>query len=250
MALKSALVATGRELKKSAWRNYLFLNMILIVVLDFKACIGVFERFRPVQMLEDLGATLICVAIIYVLMSRPLFQWWVGRLFERKSKRTSDDAAPDPTSDAKPSRSPGNFDLLPILQGTRLSVVYFILFTLALPMICQAEESIFRKGTTSWSNAVLRSAIFGFSHMLVGVPIATALGLTVAGLWFTFWYFHGGVAVSTIHHTTYDAWIMLVLGVMLSMQLRQRRRDRALTPVALEENDALTLECADLAEEV
>ena len=254
MASKGRLAGVAREFGKSAWRNYLFLNTILIVVLNFNDCIGVFEQFRPVQMLEDLGVTLVCAAIIYVLVSRPFFQWWIGRLFERKRKRASEDAAQALASTAsarepKSSRSPGNFDLLPITQGGRLGAVYLALFTFALPMICRTEEDIFRKGTTSWPNALLRSLLFGFSHMLVGVPIGAALGLSVAGLWLTFWYFHGGVAVSTVHHTAYDVWVMLALAVMLSMQFRQRRRERALMPEPFEEED-LVLEAADLAEEV
>jgi hypothetical protein len=82
----------------------------------------------------------------------------------------------------------------------------------SLPTIAQWEEKMFREGTMSWQQAIFISLLFGFVHMLVGVPLCAAIVLSFNGLWLTHWYFVGGIQLSTLHHAAYD---MIVVGVLL-----------------------------------
>lgn len=77
------------------------------------------------------------------------------------------------------------------------------------------EEELFRDGTRNWRHVLPRSLVFGLMHLLPGVPIAAALALTIAGLWFTRQYFRGGVARSTTYHLAWDYELVDVVTIAL-----------------------------------
>lgn len=107
-----------------------------------------------------------------------------------------------------------NLNLLPA-SIQHFGLFFLVLLALNLPALARAEELKYRKGTRDWRDAIGRSVRFGLAHCWVGVPIYAGLALTVGGLWFTLQYFRGGVEHSTLHHTTYNLTLVILLFVLL-----------------------------------
>jgi hypothetical protein len=100
------------------------------------------------------------------------------------------------------------------LVGTEIKyigVIVSLLMMTALPYLAYFEELLFRQGTVNWRDGILRSIAFGFSHMLVGVPLGPAIAITAAGLFFTQVYFVGGIATCTQAHFQYNIILFSVL---------------------------------------
>lgn len=99
--------------------------------------------------------------------------------------------------------------------------IFFVLFLLNIPYFASMEESLFRKGTRSWPDALLRSLAFGLVHCIMGVTVAMGLALSIGGLWFSWNYFRGGEERSTLHHATYNliAIGLFALAVLISALL-------------------------------
>lgn len=96
-------------------------------------------------------------------------------------------------------------------------IAFFVLLGLNLPRLARREEEMFRRGTTSWKDAFPRSVRFGFIHMVVGVPVAAALGLIGSGLFFTWRYFVGGTRDAAFFHTIHNFVLLSLVGVYLLM---------------------------------
>lgn len=92
---------------------------------------------------------------------------------------------------------------------------FLLLLALSMPGLARSEELRYRKGTRNWTDATGRSMKFGLVHCFVGIPIYAGLALTVAGLWFTFQYFRGGVERSMLHHTVYNITVVAVLFTLI-----------------------------------
>lgn len=101
----------------------------------------------------------------------------------------------------------GNLGLMP-MQIKYFGIAFLVLFAVSIPDLARSEEMRYRRGTKTWRQGVWRSLRFGLAHCVVGVPLYGGLALAVAGLWFTFQYFRGGVEGSTLHHATYN-WIVI-----------------------------------------
>ena len=86
---------------------------------------------------------------------------------------------------------------------------------MALPHFAKIEEVLFRSGTKGIGSALIRSLIFGLTHMLAGISLGYALALTVAGLWFSYQYKKGGVERSTSYHLAWNYFLVLILLVVL-----------------------------------
>lgn len=90
-------------------------------------------------------------------------------------------------------------------------IVFVLLLMLALPWLAQIEEELFREGTGSWLEGFVRSVIFGFVHMLVGIPLGAAIALIIPGMFYTAMYFKGGVELSTKAHFQYNLIVVSLL---------------------------------------
>ena len=96
-------------------------------------------------------------------------------------------------------------------------VLFFLLLLLALPKLAILEEEIFREGTESWPDGILRSIIFGLTHIVVGVPLGAGLALIIGGLVFTRQYFKGGVRLAALTHFHYNViWVILLLIITIT----------------------------------
>lgn len=105
---------------------------------------------------------------------------------------------------------------------TLIPVAFVLLLLPALPLLVEAEERRFRLGAEAWSTGrrALRGLQFGLLHLVVGVPIAAALAITVAGWWFTWVYLRAfrrtgspteALAESTRSHLGYN---LVIIGLV------------------------------------
>jgi hypothetical protein len=91
-------------------------------------------------------------------------------------------------------------------------IAFAVLLGLNIPRLARAEEEMFRRGTQTVPQLLGRSVKFGFIHMIVGVPVCGALGLTISGLFFAWSYLRGGVREATFVHALNNYWVLVVLG--------------------------------------
>jgi hypothetical protein len=91
------------------------------------------------------------------------------------------------------------------------AVVFLPVLALALPRFARAEEVKYRAGTRDWRHGCLRSLRFGLMHMIMLIPFGASLALTWGGLLFTWAYFRGGTASSTLYHAVFNTVLIAVL---------------------------------------
>jgi hypothetical protein len=103
-----------------------------------------------------------------------------------------------------------------------IPAVFVALLIPALPLFAFAEERMFRSGAEDWSGRkrVTKVLQFGLVHALIGIPIGTAIALSVGGAYFMRTYLHafartGSRAEATFEsaraHTAYNAVIVVVV---------------------------------------
>lgn len=162
-----------------------------------------YRQIRPSVIVQDLGVLVAVFGAALGLLSldNPVLNFgWYQLLLQ--------DVGGDPSSGGNIIAAP--FSYRPLI----LPFVALLLFV--FPRLAETEELIFRRGTRTWQQGIARSVVFGLAHMLVGVPLAVAVALSLGGLWFTYQYFRGGVARSTVYHLTYNL-IVLALIVVVSV---------------------------------
>lgn len=162
-----------------------------------------YRRIRPDVVVQDLVvlAAVIGAAAALLSLDNPVLNFgWYQFLVQ--------DVGGDPSGGGNIITAPFSY---------RALIVPFVgLLLFVLPRLAETEELIFRRGTRTWRQGIARSFVFGLVHMLVGVPLAVALALGLGGLWFTYQYFQGGVARSTVYHLTYN---LIVLGMVAVVSL-------------------------------
>jgi hypothetical protein len=117
-------------------------------------------------------------------------------------------------------------------SGTALEwlvpAAFMLLLIPALPLFAYAEEQMFRRGAEMWTprKRVVKVVQFGLVHALIGIPLGTALALSVGGAYFMAVYLRSFRALrsapeatleSARAHTTYNAVIVatVVIGVIV-----------------------------------
>ncbi len=108
-----------------------------------------------------------------------------------------------------------------------IPLIFIAMLLPALALFAQAEERMFRCGAQHWSarRRVLKTVQFGLIHALIGIPLGTALALSLGGAYFMWIYLrdyrrHGdeahALSESTRAHTAYNAAIIVLLVVLIS----------------------------------
>lgn len=103
-------------------------------------------------------------------------------------------------------------------------VAFMAMLVPALPLFAYAEERMFRAGAQHWSRSRRAGKVlqFGLVHALIGIPVGTALALSIGGAYFMSAYLRSyakyrdeGAATleSARAHTAYNALIVLIIVV-------------------------------------
>lgn len=101
---------------------------------------------------------------------------------------------------------------------------FLVLLIPALPLFAYAEERIFRGGAQDWTHGKRAAKVvqFGLVHALIGIPIGTAIALSVGGAYFMTVYLCAFRSVgsqteatfeSTRAHTAYNGLIVTLVVV-------------------------------------
>jgi hypothetical protein len=112
---------------------------------------------------------------------------------------------------------------------TWLPVVFVPLLVIAMPLLVEREERLFRLGaeTRSGFANVRRSFLFGMVHAIVGIPLCAAIALTLGGVYLTDRYLRAfrrsrsrdvALAESTRCHLAYN-YTILALAVPILVYL-------------------------------
>lgn len=152
---------------------------------------------------------IVAVIAVFVGLTKvaPFLKWSWFSLFSKKDPETGESVPYKGT----------NINLIPS-NVKYFGLAFLVLLAVNLPRYAHLEEELFREGMISWEQGILMSLLFGLTHCLVGVPIGGGLAISVAGLWFTYQYFVGGVELSTVHHTTYNLILVSVLFLFLTLK--------------------------------
>ena len=108
--------------------------------------------------------------------------------------------------------------------------LFIVLIAPALALFAQREEEMFRLGAEGWTTGrrIRRGVEFGLVHLVMGIPIAAALALSIGGWYFTWAYLrayrHSGgdrfaaLMESTRSHLAYNMEILslVLLAVILT----------------------------------
>ncbi|MCU1390756.1 MAG: hypothetical protein JWL72_4094, partial [Ilumatobacteraceae bacterium] len=85
--------------------------------------------------------------------------------------------------------------------------VFLILLVPALPLFAFAEEQMFRRGAEHWSRGrrAVRVVQFGLVHTLIGIPIGTAIALSVGGAYFMSTYLRAYAHTGSTTEATFES---------------------------------------------
>lgn len=76
----------------------------------------------------------------------------------------------------------------PLILGIDLRYVgiigFWLLLVVLLPSFALIEETLFRYEVHDWKTIIIRSFVFGFLHMIMGISIFIALILSIVGFFF------------------------------------------------------------------
>lgn len=88
-----------------------------------------------------------------------------------------------------------------------IPAVFMVMLVPALPLFAYAEERMFRSGAEHWNprRRALKIVQFGLIHALIGIPIGTALALSIGGAYFMFAYLRSYRATPSTHHATLES---------------------------------------------
>lgn len=141
------------------------------------------------------------------------FNWW--RIVLWFSSLGEPDWRREETKRGERWKMGESFMVVPI-EVKILGPIFFFLLLLCLPHWAYMEETWFRAGTAGWLGGLGRSIMFGLSHIVLGIPLALALTMSLNGLWLTHCYFIGGVEFSALNHFAYN---LIVFGLAFLVSL-------------------------------
>ena len=109
-----------------------------------------------------------------------------------------------------------------------IPLTFMCLLLPALPLFAYAEERMFRTGAQGWSRnrRVVKVVQFGLVHALIGIPIGTALALSIGGAYFMWAYLRefrvsrsseAATLESARAHTAYNGVIIAVVVIAVAL---------------------------------
>jgi hypothetical protein len=104
-------------------------------------------------------------------------------------------------------------------------LLFIALLVPALALLAEREELAFRAGAEhwSWGQRFTMGLRFGLIHLIMGIPVAVALALSMGGWYFQWAYLQGyreggveaGVLESTRSHLAYNLCVIAIVGLYL-----------------------------------
>ena len=159
----------------------------------FAKSLKIIRSIRPWMVVANIPIIALVLGAVALLCQIPFMQWsWMSLI-----------------------GGSGNSTLVGLQYGWWFALPFAVLLVLALPLLAELEEQIFREGTRNWAHGVARSTVFGLIHIVAGVPLAAGFALIIGGLWFTHQYFKGGITRSTSYHIAWNLTLVSVLLVTL-----------------------------------
>lgn len=165
-----------------------------------KANFAIMAQYRPRHILAALvaaaaitGTYLGLVALFPVLVRNP-FLWAFAAVFHTGSGS---------------GNGQGNI-IFSGLKWKWYAIAFLPVLALAVPRFAANEEAAYREGTRSWPHGIARSLRFGLVHVIMLIPLGAALALSWGGLLFTWAYFRGGVARSTVYHAAFNTTVIVI----------------------------------------
>jgi hypothetical protein len=187
---------------KVMWNAFLTFPLITsLFALETQKSWEIYTMVTPWIICQNLLViTLVVITTVYLHQKVPALRWsWLRWLFNTEG---------------------GNIHIMPMFVKY-FGLLFGVLLLANLPKWAFFEEVIFRHGTKDWADALIRSLVFGLVHCLVGVPLTAGLAIAISGLWYSYIYLNGGVVLSTVHHTAYNAILIsvLLLGLVIKHML-------------------------------
>jgi len=182
-----------KEALKTVLPWYLVAIMVVNMVLGLIAEPESLTMFKRIDINILMADLVIIVAIVAVALILHKAHWifrlsWWRLLASRGSKRWEEG---------------GSIFTIP-LKTKFFGLLFVVLVLLYLPRASVGEEELFREGTINWLDGLKRSFLFGMAHLILGIPFSAALAIVGAGMWFTYWYFQGGIELSALYHFHYN----------------------------------------------
>ncbi len=187
---------------------------------NFSFAWTIWRGFGVSMFLEALGVFVLTIVIALQLMHIPLLKYgWANLIFT----------------------DGGNVILAPILDASTspsiamqfLPVLFLLALIFVLPFLSKTEEDCFRRGHNAWGAIAKQSVKFGLVHLIVGIPLAAGLALSIPGFWLGYRYKRAfeqkakemkpwaaadaAVLVSTMHHTMYNTIAIVLLLIIFAL---------------------------------
>ena len=104
------------------------------------------------------------------------------------------------------------FPWVSLLIGIMIGV-----FSLFIPMLAYNEEVAFRESyiDKGWGKGLVGSLIFGLAHMVMGIPLAFALALSIGGVAFLYIAKKKGIMESTYVHAAYNFTVITLVLILV-----------------------------------
>lgn len=134
----------------------------------------VWKRFRPLMFVQTVIGIVVLIVVGSLLMQVPGLDFGWGKLLMGKSSNVV--AAPLESMNSS------------YLALRLFAVVFALMLIVAAPFLAHAEEKAYRSGYLQWGPILKQSLKFGLIHLIMGIPIAFGLALSVSGLFFAWKY--------------------------------------------------------------
>ena len=195
--------------------------------------VTVWRRIRVRHVLGSVGLIAVVLTVTVGLLTYvPVTGYGLGTLIG-----LTGNAVFAPVEEAAIRAGAGTPDADPVIeQAVNYATVAFMAALLTLfPWLAYVEERVFREGLerVRWPRRVWAALRFGLAHLIMLVPIAAALAIGVAGLWYGRVYVRAfrraagddlltvesarrsAVLESTVWHTTFNSVlvVLLIVGV-------------------------------------
>jgi hypothetical protein len=211
--IKQEVVMDDIKFLKYCWVSFLMFILVLGAIFD----LSWIEAYRNIDwimlLLQAAVMPLIIKLGLYLYELNPeIMGFGIVRLFNQIIGKEQEHY-----SDGTPRIEGTNFNM----TGASIKfvgIIFCLLLMTALPGGARQEEVWFRVGTSNWFEAIWRSLLFGFTHMLVGVPVLGAIVISGTGLFYSFMYFRGGLELAAQAHFQYNLILVFILLVFVTIK--------------------------------